>query len=92
MCGILSDEEIADLARREGIDIAVDLKGYTKDARPGLFAHRAAPVQVSYLGYPGTMGAPFMDYLVADRTVIPQEQQPLLHEKLIYLPRQLSGQ
>ena len=82
----LGDEEIADLARREGIDIAVDLKGYTKDARTGLFAHRAAPVQVSYLGYPGTMGAPFMDYLVADRIVIPEEQRRHYSETLIYLP------
>ncbi len=83
---VLGDEEIANLARREGIDIAVDLKGHTKDSRAGLFAYRAAPVQVSYLGYPGTMGAPFMDYLVADRTVVPEEQRRHYSEKLIYLP------
>jgi predicted O-linked N-acetylglucosamine transferase (SPINDLY family) len=82
----LGDEEIAALARRDGIDIAVDLKGYTKDTRTGVFAHRAAPVQISYLGYPGTMGAPFMDYLVADRTVIPEAQRQHYSEKLIYLP------
>ena len=82
----LGDEEIANLARREGIDIAVDLKGHTKDSRVGLFAYRAAPVQVSYLGYPGTMGAPFMDYLVADRIVVPNEQRHHYSEKLIYLP------
>ena len=72
----LSDREIADLARKDGIDIAVDLKGETKDTRWSLFAHRAAPVQISYLGYPGTSGAPFMDYLVADRTVISENRRP----------------
>ena len=82
----LGDEEIANLARGEGIDIAVDLKGHTKDSRVGLFAYRAAPVQISYLGYPGTMGAPFMDYLVADRTIVPQAQRHHYSEKLIYLP------
>jgi protein O-GlcNAc transferase len=82
----LGDEEIAALARREGIDIAVDLKGDTKDSRVSLFAHRPAPIQISYLGYPGTMGAPFLDYLVADRTVIPDEQRPHYSESLITLP------
>lgn len=82
----LGDEEIANLARREGIDIAVDLKGHTRDLRAGLFAYRTAPIQVSYLGYPGTMGAPFMDYLVADRTVIPEELRHHYSETLIYLP------
>ncbi|HEY2836980.1 MAG TPA: tetratricopeptide repeat protein [Rhizomicrobium sp.] len=82
----LGDEEIAALARRERIDIAVDLKGDTKDTRVSLFAHRPAPVQISYLGYPGTMGAPFLDYLVADRTVIPDEQRAHYSEALITLP------
>ena len=85
-CGLLGDEEIANLARREGIDIAVDLKGHTKDSRAGFFAYRAAPVQVSYLGYPGTMGAHFMDYILADRTVIPDAQRASLFRKVIYLP------
>ena len=82
----LSDREIAELARKDGIDIAVDLKGETKDTRWALFAHRPAPVQISYLGYPGTSGAPFMDYLVADRTVIPEEERQHYSEKLILLP------
>ena len=82
----LGDEEIAALARREGIDIAVDLKGDTKDTRMSLFAHRPAPVQISYLGYPGSMGAPFLDYLVADRTVVPENQRGHYSEALIYLP------
>src|SRR5207249_8205427 len=58
-----SDEDIARLARELEIDIAVDLKGFTEDARTGIFAFRAAPIQVSYLGYPGTLGAEFIDYL-----------------------------
>ncbi|HEY2035373.1 MAG TPA: tetratricopeptide repeat protein [Steroidobacteraceae bacterium] len=81
-----SDAEVAGwLAARE-IDIAVDLKGYTAFSRPGIFAHRPAPVQVSYLGYPGTLGAPFIDYLVADPFLIPQAEQRLYTEKIAYLP------
>jgi predicted O-linked N-acetylglucosamine transferase (SPINDLY family) len=82
----LSDAEVADLARREGIDIAVDLKGYTQDTRLGIFAWRPAPVQISWLGYPGTLGVPFIDYLVADPTLIPAEQRRHYSEKIIYLP------
>ena len=81
-----TDVEIAQLSREKGIDIAVDLKGYTQDARPGVFAHRAAPVQVSYLGYPGTLGADFMDYVIADKIVIPQDAQAHFSEKVVYLP------
>jgi predicted O-linked N-acetylglucosamine transferase (SPINDLY family) len=68
------------------VDIAVDLKGYTQDSRPGIFAHRAAPVQVSYLGYPGTMGAGWMDYLIADKCLIPQTSRCHYAEKIVYLP------
>ncbi|HEY0802789.1 MAG TPA: tetratricopeptide repeat protein [Steroidobacteraceae bacterium] len=81
-----SDREVAQLSRDMGIDIAVDLKGFTQDSRPGIFAHRAAPIQVSYLGYPGTMGADFMDYVFADHTVIPPESRPHFSEHVIYLP------
>lgn len=81
-----TDREVALLSREMGIDIAVDLKGYTQDSRPGIFACRAAPVQVSYLGFPGTMGVDFMDYIVADRTLIPTESQPFYSEKVVYLP------
>jgi protein O-GlcNAc transferase len=80
------DAEIAAWMREREIDIAVDLKGYTAFSRPGIFAHRPAPVQVSYLGYPGTMGAPFMDYLIADRRVIPEASQEFYAEKIVYLP------
>ncbi|HOB67874.1 tetratricopeptide repeat protein [Ottowia sp.] len=81
-----SDEQVAQLSRRLGIDIAVDLKGFTADARPGIFAHRCAPVQVNYLGYPGSMGADFIDYLLADRVVIAPQQRAHYSEKIIYLP------
>jgi predicted O-linked N-acetylglucosamine transferase (SPINDLY family) len=81
-----SDTEIVQLARDRQLDIAVDLKGYTQDARPGLFAQRLAPLQVSYLGYPGTMGASFMDYIVADAAVIPVSSREFYREKVLSLP------
>jgi predicted O-linked N-acetylglucosamine transferase (SPINDLY family) len=81
-----SDSEVASLARNLRIDIAVDLKGFTQDSRVGIFALRAAPLQVNYLGYPGTMGAGYIDYLVADRTLIPEGWQHHYSEKIIYLP------
>jgi len=81
-----SDVEIAQLAREMEIDIAVDLKGFTKDSRPGIFTQRPAPVQVNYLGFPGTMGANYIDYIIADATVIPEEHKPYYSEKIVYLP------
>jgi len=84
--GNKSDIEIAQLSRDLNIDIAVDLKGFTQDLRTGIFAHRAAPIQVSYLGYPGTMGAEYIDYIVADKALIPQAAQQAYSEKIVYLP------
>lgn len=84
--GDLDDEAVAELARGEAIDLAIDLKGHTRDGRSGIFAHRAAPVQVNYLGYPGTMGADFIDHIIADRVVIPAEAQACYAEKVAYLP------
>jgi predicted O-linked N-acetylglucosamine transferase (SPINDLY family) len=81
-----SDMEIAQLSRSLNIDIAVDLKGFTQDSRAGIFANRTAPIQVSYLGYPGTMGADYMDYIIADKTIIPVESQSCYSEKVVYLP------
>ena len=81
-----SDREIAELIQRLGVDIAVDLKGHTTDARFGILAYRPAPVQVHYLGYPGTTGAGFVDYLIADPMLIPPEHQPHYTEKIAYLP------
>lgn len=82
----LDDRQIANLSKELGIDIAVDLKGFTQGSRLGIFAQRAAPIQVSYLGYPGTLGAEFMDYIIADHALICEENQPFFTEKIIYLP------
>ena len=84
--GEQSDQEIASLARSLEVDIAVDLGGYTSGGRPGIFAQRAAPVQIAYLGYPATLGAGFMDYLIADRVVIPDSSRSHYAEKIVYLP------
>ena len=81
-----SDREIALLARELEIDIAVDLGGYTKDNRPGIFSFRAAPIQLSYIGYLGTMGTNFIDYILADPTLIPMDLQEFYSEKIVYLP------
>lgn len=82
----LSDRQIAELARQKQVAVAVDLKGYTRDSRPSIFSYRAAPIQISYLGYPGTIGAPYMDYVLADAVVLPLEQAPNYSEKIIHLP------
>jgi protein O-GlcNAc transferase len=84
--GSNSDQEIAALMRRSEIDIAVDLMGFTKDNRLGVLARRAAPIQVNYLGYPGTMGAPYMDYILADATVIPEDHEAFYAERVVRLP------
>ena len=81
-----SDRQIALLSREYGIDIAVDLKGHTQDSRPGIFAQGCAPIQVQYLGYPGTMGADYMDYLIGDAIVTPASRDSDYVEKLVRLP------
>ena len=81
-----SDRDVALLSRDLQIDIAVDMKGFTKDSRPGIFAHRAAAIQVNFLGYPGSMGARYIDYIIADRTLIPEASRPCYSEKVVYLP------
>jgi predicted O-linked N-acetylglucosamine transferase (SPINDLY family) len=81
-----SDAEIARLLREEEVDIAVDLMGPTQSARPGILSYRPAPIQVTYLGYAGSSGAPYIDYILADRIVIPEIEQQLFREKVIYLP------
>ena len=83
---LTGNPEIAALARSMGIDIAVDLKGYTEHSRAAIFSYRAAPIQVNYLGFPGTMGASFIDYIIADRVLIPPEYQEFYTEKVVYLP------
>ena len=81
-----TDLEAAQLIRGLGIHVAVDLKGYTQDARPAILAYRPAPVHINYLGYPGTMGVDFIDYILVDPFVVPPDQQRFFSERLFYLP------
>ena len=81
-----SDKDIALLSREMGIEVAVDLKGFTRDSRTGIFSYRAAPIQVNYIGYPGTMAAEYIDYIIADPTLIPIESKKHYSEKVVYLP------
>jgi protein O-GlcNAc transferase len=85
----IRNESFIESARRiraDGVQILVDLKGYTADARPKIMALRPAPVQVNYLGYPGTMGSDAIDYVIVDDIVVPQEEQAFFTEKLVHLP------
>nr|HET7858153.1 tetratricopeptide repeat protein [Caldimonas sp.] len=82
----LGDAEVAALAREAGIDIAIDLAGFTHGARPGILAARAAPVQVNYIGFPGTLAAPFIDYVIADDTVVPADSRGEFGEAVARLP------
>lgn len=81
-----SDEQIARDARARDIDIAVSLNGYTRGARPEIFARRCAPVQVNYMGFPGTMGARWMDYLIADPHAVPPRAERFYSESVARLP------
>ncbi len=83
---MLNDAEAASEIRAAEVDILIDLKGFTQGARTNIFARRAAPIQVNYLGYPGTMGATYIDYIVADAAVIPPSHQNHYSEKVVYLP------
>jgi predicted O-linked N-acetylglucosamine transferase (SPINDLY family) len=82
----MSDKEIASLALENSIDIAIEFNGFMKDERIGILAHRPSPIQINYLAYPGTMGADFYDYIVADETLIPEDQKSNYAENIIYLP------
>jgi protein O-GlcNAc transferase len=86
-----SDVQIASLVRSLEVDILVDLMGFTADSRLGILAARPAPIQVNYLGYPGTMGASYVDYIIADRIVIPEGKRECYSEKVIYLPDSFMG-
>ncbi|WOJ90630.1 tetratricopeptide repeat protein [Methylocapsa polymorpha] len=84
--GAMSDDEAAARIHADKIDILVELKGYTKGARTGIAARRPAPIQVSFIGFPGTMGADFIDYVIADSFVLPMDQQGAFSEKIVHLP------
>lgn len=83
--------EICQISRAHSIDIAIDLSGFTENARPEIFAFRAAPIQISYIGYLGTMGANYIDYLIADEVIIPPDLRQFYAEKIIYLPSYQSN-
>jgi protein O-GlcNAc transferase len=80
------DRELAALMRELEVDIAVDLMGFTYGSRTAILAYRAAPIQVNYLGFPATTGVEYIDYIIADRFVIPQDRQACYTEKVVYLP------
>ena len=82
----MSAQQIARQMREMEVDIAIDLGGYTSDTRTAIFSYRPAPVQVNYLGYPGTMGTSYFDYILADRHIIPLQQRQFYNEKVAYLP------
>lgn len=84
--GQLSHREAATRIHQDKIDILIDLKGYTQGSRPMIPAFRPAPVQVSYLGFPATMGADFIDYILVDRFVVPESEQAFFSEKPVWLP------
>lgn len=84
--GNLSDRAVAEMIRADGIDVLVDLKGHTVNCRLGIFAYRPAPVQVSYLGFPGTTGASYIDYFIGDAVVSPLSEAQYYTEKLAHMP------
>lgn len=85
-CSELSDEEIVERSRELEIDIAVDLTGNTQNGRVGVFAKKVAPIQISYIGYLGTLGNSIYDYIIADKILIPLYMQKYYSENIIYLP------
>ena len=82
----MSHKEVASLSRSLELDIAIDLGGFTQDTRTEIFAMQAAPIQVNYLGYSSTMGADYMNYIIADKTLIPEDKKKHYSEKIVYLP------
>jgi len=82
----MSDEDVINIIKKHNIDIAIHRNGYSQNSRNSLFANKLAPLQISFLGYPGTMGAKFIDYIIADKVVIPEKNKKFFLEKIIYLP------
>ena len=85
-CSNLSDKEIADLSIKNNIDIAVNLTGHTIDSRDGIYNYKPAPITVSYLGYPGTMGSKKYNFIIADKITLPKKEIKNYTEKVVYLP------
>lgn len=82
----LSDDDAAARIAADGVDILVDVNGYTRDARTAIFARRPAPVQINWLGYPGTLGTPWHNYIIADPWIIPPEAELYYSERVLRLP------
>ena len=82
----LSFQEISDMSQKDNLDIAIDLMGFTKNNRLAIFKQRIAPIQINFLGYPGTIGADYFDYIIADHILIPTDQKKFYSEKIIYMP------
>lgn len=82
----MTDKEVLDIADALGVDIAIDLGGYTQNSRFSLFAKRVAPIQMSYLGYLGSTGSDCIDFIIADKVIIPEESRKFYSEKIAYLP------
>ncbi|ABM78772.1 Hypothetical protein P9303_20301 [Prochlorococcus marinus str. MIT 9303] len=83
---LVDDQSAVSIVRKDNLDIAIDLNGYTKGNRFSIFANRIAPIQINYLGYPGSTGAECIDYLIADKVVIPERFEKYYSEKILYLP------
>ena len=83
----MTDSKVAELSLELNIDIAVDLTTHTgTESRFGIFTQRCAPIQLNFLGYPGTSGYKSIDYIIADKMVIPEKNQQIYSEKIVYLP------
>jgi len=82
----MANRQAAELIHADAVDILIDLKGFTRNCRPAILAYHPSPIQVNYLGYPGTMGADFIDYIIVDPFVVPADQQPFYTERLVHLP------
>lgn len=89
---LMSDNKIVSVVESDKIDIAIDLSGYTKNHRVNIFSKRLAPIQINYLGFPGSMGAQFMDYIIADKYLIPPKSEKYYSEKIIFMPHCYQAQ
>jgi protein O-GlcNAc transferase len=88
----MNDKDVANKVQNDEIDILIDLNGHTSDCRPGIFELRPSKIQINYLGYPGSMGAKYIDYIIADQNLIPKDYQRFYSEKPIYLPHHYQAQ